>query len=201
MILDFEYLNDGLLHDYCYICHAETVRKVYQDDKTSFYCESCRATSNRKISIDPSIVWWVDDTRTYWHESAGVFIRNRDNKFLFFNRTVFPFAYTIPAGHVDADEDPYHAATREVREEIGLNINNMKLIAEENIDGDSCSRGCDNHKWFAYIYEYNDNTDISVIEEGKDPVWLSLNEALNLQDRLITPNYQIILKYYKQLSA
>ncbi len=49
-----------------------------------------------------------------------MFVRNPEGKFLFFERTIFPFAFTVPAGHVDAGEEPDIAALRELEEEVGL---------------------------------------------------------------------------------
>jgi 8-oxo-dGTP diphosphatase len=63
---------------------------------------------------------------------ANVFIR-KDGKYLLSKRSsekkyapnkIHPFG-----GKVDQDENPYNGAVREIKEEVGININNLKLEA------------------------------------------------------------------------
>lgn len=198
MKLNFEWSNDGAYHQYCAHCHAETISRVYENDKTFYFCETCQQQHERSIVIDPAIKWWIDDTGEYWHESSGVFVRNPANKFLFFERTIFPFALTVPSGHVDTDEPHKKSAVRELKEEVGIDSNGLSLIASENIVGDSCRRGSDAHNWHAYLLTLKKTIEITVIEEGKRPVWLSLDEAL--QKDLIYPVQCIIEKYRHELT-
>lgn len=44
--------------------------------------------------------------------------------------------YNGIGGHIERDEDVYAAARREVREETGLAVENMRLVGLINIDGD-----------------------------------------------------------------
>ena len=64
------------------------------------------------LIIDPAVKWWTDSSRECWHEVAGVFIASPEGKFLFFERTKFPFGLTVPAGHVDRGEMPARTAAR-----------------------------------------------------------------------------------------
>ena len=97
-------------------CHAETVERVIEDGKTYYFCKTCNQRHERSIIIDPAVKWWIADDGEYWHESAGIFSKNRKGKFLFFERVVFPFAMTVPAGHVDTGEEPAMSANREAKE-------------------------------------------------------------------------------------
>jgi 8-oxo-dGTP diphosphatase len=44
--------------------------------------------------------------------------------------------YNGIGGHIERDEDIYSAALREVREETGLEVENLRLVGLINIDGD-----------------------------------------------------------------
>jgi 8-oxo-dGTP diphosphatase len=44
--------------------------------------------------------------------------------------------YNGIGGHIERDEDVYAAALREVREETGLDVDNLRLVGLINIDGD-----------------------------------------------------------------
>jgi 8-oxo-dGTP diphosphatase len=44
--------------------------------------------------------------------------------------------YNGIGGHIERDEDVYAAALREVREETGLEVDNLRLVGLINIDGD-----------------------------------------------------------------
>jgi 8-oxo-dGTP pyrophosphatase MutT (NUDIX family) len=201
MKLNFEWSNDGKYHQYCACCYAETVDRVYEGGKTYYFCSTCKKRHERSIVIDPAIKWWVAGDGEYCHESEGVFIRNPEGKFLFFERLIFPFALTVPSGHVDTNEDALTAAYRETEEEIGLKVDKLVDIATEDIVGDSCRRGADVHRWHAYLLLLNDKIDVDVKEkdEGQKPVWLTLDEAL--QKELIYPVQYIINKHRNALTS
>lgn len=199
MKLNFDWDNDGKYHQYCVHCHAETVERIYEGEKTYYFCDTCKERHDRSIVIDPAVVWWVADDGEYWHESGGVFVRNPEGKFLFFERLMFPFALTVPAGHVDAGEEGLAAARREIEEEVGIEASNLVEIANEDIIGDSCRRGSDAHRWHAYLLALAGPIEVEVKEkeEGNNPVWLSLDEAL--QKDLTYPVRYLIEEYRNDL--
>lgn len=197
MKLNFEWKNDGEYHQYCAHCHAETIERVYEDGKTYYFCSTCQKRHERSIVIDPAVKWWIDDDGEYWHESTGVFVRNPRGKFLFFERTIFPFALTVPSGHVDTNEKPLDSARRETEEEVGIKADNLLEIAAADIAGDSCRRGADVHRWHAYLLPISKDIDVEVKEEGGNPVWLTLEEAL--QKDLIFPVKYVIDRFSNEL--
>ena len=142
MKLDFEWADDGRYHQYCVGCHAEAVSREYDDAGRTFYrCSNCGRRHERSIVIDPHVRWWMDAGGEYWHESAGVFVLDPAGRLLVFQRTVYPFALTVPSGHVDVGEHPAAAARRELKEEVGLACDVLLPLAVEDITGDSCRRG------------------------------------------------------------
>lgn len=147
------------------------------------------AEAGRAVVVDPRICWWTDSDGEYWHESAGVFVRDPRGRFLFFQRTAFPYRLTVPAGHVERGEDPKRAAAQELWEEVGIRAahGDLRFVADEHLDGDMCRRGSDAHRWHAYLLDVDDHRaagtqgELTVNEEGEEPLWLSLDQALSSQ--------------------
>lgn len=201
MKIDFPLPTDGSYHEFCPSCHSEKIHAIKDGEKTFYRCDKCQNISPRLIVIDPKIVWWVDEaTKEYWHESVGIFVFNPENKVLFFERTLFPFVLTVPAGHLDTGEEPETSAKRELMEETGIQSDNFKLFSEEDILGDKCRRGADNHKWHLYTTHVEKANDIKISEEGLRPVWLTLEGALQHKD-LAYPSRFFIEKYSNKLFA
>jgi 8-oxo-dGTP diphosphatase len=66
-----------------------------------------------------------------------VFIRNGDDILLMkraATKRIFPNQYNGLGGHIERDEDPLTGAKREVLEESGLSVQNLRLRAIYNID-------------------------------------------------------------------
>jgi 8-oxo-dGTP pyrophosphatase MutT (NUDIX family) len=165
-----------------------------------YFCSTCEQRNDRSIVIDPIVKWWVTEDKEYWHESEGVFVRNPEGKFLFFERLIYPFALTVPSGHLDVGEDALTATYRETKEEVGIEAKELTKIATEDIVGDSCRRGADAHRWHAYLLVLDKNMDIEVKEkdEGRKPMWLTLDEALRKD--LIYPVRYIVDNFRSSLA-
>ncbi|MBT4071472.1 MAG: NUDIX hydrolase, partial [Candidatus Magasanikbacteria bacterium] len=146
----------------------------------------------------PKIKWWIDEeTKEYWHESVGIFLFNKNNEVLLFKRIKYPFVFTIPAGHLDVGEIAEVAVKREIFEETGLIVEHVKLFLEEELIGDKCRRGADNHKWHLYVAKIDEIGEITLGDEGMTPVWLSLEDALKKE--LTLPTKYFIDKYGSEL--
>ena len=178
MNLWFPFANDGRRHEYCIFCGKESIERLEGDRTLSFLCRQCGRHSDRSILITPENNWWVDSDGEYWHESSGVLVRDALGKFLFFMRTMYPNALTVPAGHVAVNEQAHLAGIRELEEEVGLKVEDLARVAVMNIAGDSCSAGSDAHLWHVFLYDYQGREEVEVREEGRDATWLTLNEAL-----------------------
>ncbi|MFE1173284.1 NUDIX hydrolase [Streptomyces sp. NPDC058773] len=189
MKLDFLPSRDNTYGEYCLYCHAEAVTWIVVDGRKRCTCGACGREAERAVVIDPRINWWTDADGEYWHESAGVFVRDRHGRFLFFQRTAFPYSMTVPAGHVERGEEPKCAAARELWEEVGIRdvIGDLRLVADEHVRGDVCRRGSDAHRWHAYLLEVDGqreaggHAEVTVNEEGEEPVWLTLGQARSCQ--------------------
>ena len=174
--------TDGKLHTYCLRCRRETVRERPQAGRIVYACTACSFVSPRALIIDPAINWWLGQDGEYWHETAGVFVHDRQERFLFLERAKFPFGLTIPAGHVDHHEQPLRGGYRELGEEAGFHLpmQSFRLVVTENILGDQCRRGSDAHRWHAYVARMRSGATLKVnTSESVRAVWLGLDQALS----------------------
>ncbi|WP_405582990.1 NUDIX hydrolase [Streptomyces sp. NBC_01190] len=199
MRIDFLQPVDNAYREYCLHCRAAAVEWCTVGGRKECVCRVCGRHSARALIIDPGISWWTDEVGEYWHESAGVFVRDPARRFLFFERVAFPFSMTVPAGHVDRGETPDVTAARELMEEVGIRAGHLEHIASERLRGDSCRRGSDAHLWHAYLLDVTAAPEVTVNDEGESPVWLSLGEARSR--RLTFAVETIIEKHGRRLVA
>ena len=196
MKIKFSLPKDNKRHRYCLNCFSEEVIDIVLKGKKFYRCDSCHQIHDRLIDIDPVLKWWVDEkTGEYHHESVGIIVIRPDKKILFFERTIFPYGQTIPAGHLEANENPEKAVLRELKEETGLSLSKVNLFKEEDVSGDPCRRGADFHFWHLYLVKLNTSFTPKIQkEEGQKPIWLDLNQALK---RKLTPPVRYFLEKYK----
>jgi len=72
-----------------------------------------------------------DGPRKYCdHTSVGVLIFNDKGELLLIDRGTFPFGMAPVAGHVDQHASYEDAAVAEALEEVGLEITDLRLVAE-----------------------------------------------------------------------
>lgn len=199
MKINFPLPTDGKRHRYCQNCLSENVYDVDIKRKRHYQCDNCKNKYDRLIDIDPALSFWVDpQTKDYWHESVGVFVSNPAKKILFIVRTIFPYGYTVPAGHLEKGENPEKAAIRELFEETSIQTNHLDLFKVEDILDDPCRRGADSHRWHVYTYQLQKNQKITPNkEEGKKPCWLTIEEALT--KKMTKPVDFLLRKYGSKL--
>jgi 8-oxo-dGTP pyrophosphatase MutT (NUDIX family) len=171
---------------YCMNCFSLDVKRLFQNSLTYYKCSICNQMLERSLVIDSKIVWWVDGDTTYWHESVGVLVVV-GSKLLVMLRKIFPFSYTIPAGHLDKGEPSVFAAQRELEEETGLIFSELEVIKENfDIARDSCRRGSDHHRWHLYRVILDTIPEISLCDEASEIKWMTLQELKN-EPRLTFP--------------
>ncbi|MGW1256930.1 NUDIX hydrolase [Streptomyces sp. NPDC002513] len=183
MKLDFlppHALRDDAVRHYCLRCRGASVQWRTTGPRRHCVCRACGHVADRALVLDPALRWWTDAENEYWHETAGVFVRDVRGRLLFFDRTAFPFGLTIPAGHVERHEHPDEAAVRELREETGIAGERLEPLARTLIPGDGCRRGADAHLWHVYRTADAVDADLAVElgPEGTSALWLTPDEAL-----------------------
>ncbi len=153
-------------------------------------CRFCHVNIERSLVWDNKIKQYFDDKDILVHESVGIFIVNSAGEVLLFSLTKFPYGYTVPAGHVDSGEIALDSAIRELKEEVGVSVETLEHLGDYLMEGDSCSRGADVHKWSVYMLLY-EGQKINLNEEGSEYGWFSLDE---LPDNLTMPVESLLSK-------
>lgn len=139
------------------------------------------------------------------HFCASAFVINpNDKKILLVKHHLFD-KWVQPGGHIEDDETPEEAATREIYEETGIRT---KLIGERFPREDDMIRPLgiqsnlkeNGDRYFTIIYAAvpnNPDEDLTISEESTGIGWFTRNELENLPvfpDVKITMDY--ILKTY-----
>jgi 8-oxo-dGTP diphosphatase len=98
-----------------------------------------------------------------------------------YDRTLFPGAWDIPGGHVEAGESPIDALRREVEEETGWRLRRVvcELGEMEWTGGDGISR-----REIDYLVEVDGDLQAPRLEHGKhiEYAWISLDEVDRLME-------------------
>lgn len=115
------------------------------------------------------------------HTSVGVIVW-KDSKLLLIERKIYPFGFACPAGHVDNDKTYEDAATRELKEEVGLTAISLKFLLEKT-EKLKCTRiGGDWHHW--KIFEATTTGELKRSpSETKQTMYASLDEIKKLAQR------------------
>lgn len=176
----------------CIECGAK-VEKFEKDGREHYRCE--KGHENTRMEFHDEVESYEEDGETI-HCSVGAAIVH-DGEVLVLKRRKYPYALTIPAGHLEpSDESPEKAVVREIREEAGLEANPHELekLFEGRIE-DPCRRGADYHDWDFYILELDQRPEIQVNDEAESFEWFR-PEQLNGKD-LTAPTEKFIVE--KQL--
>jgi 8-oxo-dGTP diphosphatase len=126
----------------------------------------------------------IDGTNIiFLNDQNEVLLQLRDNK----PNIPYPNMWAIPGGHVDQGETPLACILREVKEELGIELNKAALfIAAER------SYGREHTYWARASFRLEDVK----LSEGQCVRWFNYNEIKNIQ--LIYEDNAIIDKFFQQ---
>lgn len=132
--------------------------------------ERLTAFANKPVSSDNEVAMEKPLPKFCDHTSVGVLIYNEHNELLLIERGTFPFGMAVPAGHVDDHPSYEEAAIAEVREEVGLEVSNLKLVAEGRREN-PCRRT--NGKWHYWkIFEASATGEVKLsARETRSAEW------------------------------
>ena len=86
------------------------------------------------------------------NKSVGMLVW-RDGGLLLIERKKPPFGFAPPTGHIDGDNSFEESAKRELREEVGLEAQNVKLLIEGRKENPCRREGGSWHYWKIYQIE------------------------------------------------
>jgi putative (di)nucleoside polyphosphate hydrolase len=87
------------------------------------------------------------DNQQNFRSNVGIMIVNREQKILAGDAFHYPGEWMMPQGGIDPDESPYQAMQRELFEETGIQLAQVRLIHEHDA-------------WLQYLFrkpQYNDD--------------------------------------------
>ena len=126
---------------------------------------------------------------------AGVLIFNKEGKVLLVFIPKFNNKYSIPGGHIEYGEKMMDAAKREVKEETGLNIYDIKFFSfREDIHPKDYYKK--EHFIFFGFTAKTKATKVKLNDEGLSYVWVLPKNALKLN--LASNTIYLINKYVKK---
>lgn len=115
------------------------------------------------------------------NKSVGMLVW-KDDKLLLIERARFPFGFAVPAGHVDGDKTFEESAIRELKEEVGLDTKEIKLVTEGRKENRCRREGGIWHYW--KIYQIETDSEINRSEdETKQANWYTKDEIRKLGEK------------------
>jgi len=173
----------------CIECGIEEVEVIEKNGEERYRCS--RGHVNERMIKNKGLEYYREDGEVI-HRSVGALIIN-DGEVLLLKRRKYPYKYSIPAGHLEKNEDPDIAVTREVIEETGIEkgAEAFEKIFSGKID-DPCRRGCDIHDWSLYTLRLGERPDTSSNEEAEKLEWISLDQVGSLE--LTAPTQKFLVE-------
>jgi len=115
----------------------------------------------------------------YPEPTVGALIFNPAGKILLIKSHKWRNKYVIPGGHIELGEKIEEALKREVKEETGLDIYDIKFICFQEFIFDEAFWK-KRHFIFLDFACKTDSTEVKLNSEGQEFVWVTLDEALKL---------------------
>ena len=179
--------RDDNPHSYCPECWSECIQPYAAEGREYYRCERCRYDDSRLIMLYPQMRYRVLPNSELLHYSVGAVIE-WEGKILLFHRRLFPFRYTIVAGHWDLDDTtPEKAVAREIEEEAGIKICPEKPVFTETLK-EPCRRGADFHEWRLYRATVDRNT-ATLSDEADIIGWYTPDEIRGLDLTIPTEHF------------
>jgi len=111
--------------------------------------------------------------------TSGALIINSDGELLLMKSSRWNDKYVVPGGHIEYGETAEQALVREVKEETGLDVFDIKFLDFSEMVLHKEIRK-DRHFVFLYFLCKTKSKKVVMNFEAEDYVWISPQKALNL---------------------
>lgn len=128
----------------------------------------------------------------------GALILNSAGKALFVKSHKWRDKYCIPGGHIELGESLSSAVKREVKEETGLNVDNIEFICFQEFIFDNSFWTKKHFLCFLFSCMAKETNVVLDNSELQDHVWVPPREALNLP---VAPYVRATIKEYERLQG
>lgn len=116
------------------------------------------------------------------NKSVGMLVW-RGGNLLLVERKKYNFGFAPPAGHLDGFS-PEDAAAKELKEEVGLEAYELKLVLTEDLENPCRREGGSRHQWYVYdVVRWGGEVRPSE-DETKQYTWVSPVKIGELASRL-----------------
>jgi len=115
------------------------------------------------------------------NKSVGILVW-RESSLLLIERKKPPFGFAPPAGHIDRDNSFEESAKRELKEEVGLETQNLKLLTEGRKENPCRREGGSWHYWKIYQIEATGEVKRSE-DETKQAIFCKKDDLLLLASK------------------
>ena len=115
----------------------------------------------------------------YPEPTVGALIFNPEGKILLIKSHKWRGKYVIPGGHIELGEKMEEALKREIKEETGLDIFDIKFICFQEFIFDNVFWKKKHFIFFDFACKTNSN-EVKLNSEAEEFLWVNLEEALKL---------------------
>ncbi len=122
--------------------------------------------------------------QSYPEPTVGALIRNKEEKILLCDSHKWPGLYTVPGGHVEVGETLENALIREIREEVGLEIEVEELLSvQQVIHPKEFYKDKVHFIFFDYLCRIKEGSPEAKVDEKEIEavIWVDPKEALNMK--------------------
>jgi nucleoside triphosphatase len=133
--------------------------------------------SKTYLNLQPNLLIMPD--KAYPEPTCGALIFNKDGKIFLMKSHKWQNRYVVPGGHIELGETMEQALRREIMEETGMEIYDIRFI---NVQEHVYAEGFWKKKHFIFIDFAckTDSTEVTLNSEAQEYVWVQPKDALKL---------------------